>query len=453
MTKQLPTEFLLQMSALIGEHQSKELSEALCSAPSISIRRNESKPCALPAWADDAEKVDWCNNGLYLSERPNFTFTPQLHAGGYYVQDASSMIYEYIIEKIAPKHAIKYLDMCAAPGGKTTSAINKLPIGSLVVANEYVRQRANILKENLQKWGTPNVIVTNSASEELGKISDFFDIVAVDAPCSGEGMMRKDDDAVAQWSPALIRDCAKLQWQILYNIWDSLREDGILIYSTCTFNREENELMVERICSELGGVSIDLEIPAEWKISPGIDTPHHCYRFMPHLTRGEGLFVSVIRKTSISQHNRHYKSKRDNRPDKIPNIDWIDRDKFHLFFHRDIICAIERNHLESFETIDRYTKVIQAGLEVATIKGKDLIPEHALALSTALCKDKFPCVEIDDTTAIKYLRRESITLPPDTPRGYILIVSHGLPLGFVKNIGNRSNNLYPQEWRIRTSLK
>ena len=238
MTTRLPEEFLTQIKDLLGDNEANLLAEALEQEPSVAIRTNTRKPCTLPQWADAGHKVAWSINGRYLDERPQFTFTPQLHAGGFYVQDASSMIHELILKQIAPERSICYLDLCAAPGGKTTAAINMLAEGSLVVANEYVPMRSQILKENIQKWGYPNVIVTNSSVERLCKTPGLYDIIAIDAPCSGEGMMRKDEEARRQWSKSLVSECAALQWQIVCDSWDTLKQDGYLIYSTCTFNRQ-----------------------------------------------------------------------------------------------------------------------------------------------------------------------------------------------------------------------
>ena len=452
MTTRLPEEFLTQIKDLLGDNEANLLAEALEQEPSVAIRTNTRKPCTLPQWADSCHKVAWSINGRYLDERPQFTFTPQLHAGGFYVQDASSMIHELILKQIAPEHPICYLDLCAAPGGKTTAAINMLAEGSLVVANEYVPMRSQILKENIQKWGYPNVIVTNSSVERLCKTPGLYDIIAIDAPCSGEGMMRKDEEARRQWSSSLVEDCAALQWQIICDSWDTLKEDGYLIYSTCTFNRQENEEMVDRICSELGAESIRLDIEENWGIQPGLDTSHHCYRFMQHHTRGEGLFVAVLRKTTEQKDWQPRKSKRPAKPPKLPTINWLSGNDWHFTEHNGTICAISREYAPILEELTQLTKVIMAGIEVATVKGKDLIPQHGLALSISLQSDAFPRVELDYPTAINYLQREAITLPDGSPRGFVIVCHESMPLGFVKNLGNRANNLYPQEWRIRTSL-
>lgn len=452
MAKCFHEKFILQMQELLGEEESQQLFDALNDDAAVSVRINNRKKSSMYNSEENAI-VTWCRNGRYLEERPNFTLIPQLHSGCFYVQDASSMIYEEILRRLVGDSdvPVNYLDMCAAPGGKTTAAINVLPTKSLVVANEFVAQRANILKENLQKWGSPDVIVTNSSSDKLAALNGLFDIVAVDAPCSGEGMMRKDDEAVRQWSPDLVSQCASLQWEILTDIWNVLKKDGYLIYSTCTFNRRENELMVERICEELGGETVDMQFPAEWGIIPGKQTQQHCYRFMPHRTRGEGLFVSVIKKNSEHATFR-IKQKKNNSTIKSFDSDWlIDKKEYSYFQIGEMICALRTSHVPIYTAITQVAKIMQTGIELATEKRKDMIPQHALSQSWELNETAFPQVELDYPTAIAYLRRENILLPDASPKGYVIVTYDGFPLGFVKNLGNRSNNLYPQEWRIRNA--
>ena len=440
------------MQELLGEEESQQLFEALNEEAAVSVRINNRKKSSMYNSAENSV-VAWCGSGQYLDARPNFTLIPQLHSGCFYVQDASSMIYEEIVRRLTDggDMPVNYLDMCAAPGGKTTAAINALPAKSLVVANEFVAQRANILKENLQKWGSPDVIVTNSSAEKLGCLHGLFDIVSVDAPCSGEGMMRKDDEAVRQWTPDLVNQCASLQWDILINIWEALKKDGILIYSTCTFNRIENELMVERICEELGGETVDMQFPSEWGIIPGKQTKHSCYRFMPHRTRGEGLFVAVIKKSSEHETFR-FKQKKNNLAIKTFNSDWlINKQEYSYVQIGEMICALRSLHMPIYAALTQVAKVMQSGIELAVEKRKDVVPQHALSQSWELNEKVFPRVELDYTSAITYLRRENILLPQTAPIGYVIVSYDGFPLGFVKNLGNRSNNLYPQEWRIRNA--
>ncbi len=450
----LPELFIKEISELLPLEEAKALIDALGeSDPSVSVRINSAKCSATPA----ENLVPWCARGFYLDERPQFTFDPALHAGSYYVQDASSMFLTYAIERLVSKdEPVRYLDLCAAPGGKTTTAIDALPEGSLVVANEIMSNRAQILKENLIKWGYPNCVVTCNDSAAYAPLTHFFDIIAADVPCSGEGMMRKDDEAVAQWSPALVRECAERQREIVDNAWHALRPGGLFIYSTCTFNRPENEDIVEYLVNSLGAESIDLCPPAEWNIHTAIDSPTHGYHFFPHRTRGEGLFLAVVRKPDDEPRetirvSKNKKGKKDT-PAQVPALakEWIANPRnTQLIASTDSINAISTEYADEIAILRDNLRVIYYGCEVATVKGKDLIPAHSLALNTCLQHKAFPACEVDYATAIAYLRGETITI--DAPRGFVLIKYNDMPLGWVKNLGNRANNLYPKEWRIKST--
>lgn len=411
----LPSGFIDMIRRLIPA-EADEFLKSMELPPATSVRLNSRKPGAS---FPDAIPVKWCSTGLYLPQRPLFTLDPLLHAGAYYVQDASSMIYHEVTKRLVGRFSeisgeehqkVSLLDMCAAPGGKTTAMIDSLPDGSRVVANEYVGKRAAILRENIAKWGYPDVTVTNSDSSRFA--TDRFDIVAVDAPCSGEGMMRKEPAAVAQWSESLIADCASLQKEILTNAADALKPGGFLIYSTCTFNRYENEENAEFIASRLGLESVDMEFPEEWGIPHGIDTNLHVYRFMPHKTEGEGLFLAVFHKPG----------------------EWIP-DNFSP------MAKIKRNRAKGN---DRH--IAKGGKE--SRKSQEEIPPIEEILSLDFDRTKFPEAEVSKDQAIAYLRRESIILPPDVPKGLVVITYKKLPLGMAKNIGSRANNLYPKNWRI-----
>ena len=450
----LPELFIEQIHGLLPEDEANALISSLSeSDPSVSVRVNKAKCENLPK----SNVVNWCNRGFYIDERPQFTFDPALHAGCYYVQDASSMFLAYAIDSLVDKNKpVRYLDLCAAPGGKTTTAIDALPEGSLVVANEIMSNRAQILKENIIKWGNPNCVVTNNDSAAYSKLEHFFDIIAADVPCSGEGMMRKDDEAVAQWSPGLVKECAERQREIVDNAWQALRPGGLLIYSTCTFNRPENEDIVEYLVNELGAESIDINPPTEWNIHTAINTATHGYHFFPHRTRGEGLFLAVVRKPddeplrTIKSSSK--KKAQKEKPMQIPAElkEWIANSKSVKFItNADNISAISAEYSDEIAILRDNLRVIYCGCDVATAKGKDMIPSHALALSTSINSDAFSTCEVDYATAIAFLRGETINV--DAPRGYVLVKYNGMTLGFVKNLGNRANNLYPKEWRIKSS--
>lgn len=361
------------------------------------------------------------------------------------------------------------LDACAAPGGKTTALIDALPDGSVVVANEYVPKRAAILKENIIKWGYPGVVVTRDDTARIARACRDFDVVVADVPCSGEGMMRKDKTAVEQWSPALVDECVARQREIVANLWDAVAPGGYLIYSTCTFNRKENELMVEHMVRDLGAESVRIPVEPDWNITPGIDTSCHCYRFLPGLTRGEGLFMAVLRKPGEAERGKGLACRGGKKPagkkaSRRPSAaavnvrdvaaaaaKWLSRDGgYELTVDEGRVNAVPGNMSALSCALSERLNVIHHGVCVGEIKGGAIIPSQSLAMSQALSIDAFPRVELSREAALDYLRREALTLPDGTPKGFVLVCYESYPLGFVKNLGSRANNLYPSEWRVLT---
>ncbi|MDE6008426.1 MAG: hypothetical protein K2G90_04385 [Muribaculaceae bacterium] len=399
----LPQGFIDEMRLLLGEETDNFLI-AMQRPPVVSVRLNPRKPGAS---FPEGTPVKWCEEGQYLPTRPDFTLDPLLHAGAYYVQDASSMIYFEVTRRLLSlmgnPDKISVLDLCAAPGGKTTAMIDALPDGSKVTANEYVAKRVHILRENLSRWGYPDVAAVNRDTSAFPREGNVYDIVAVDAPCSGEGMMRKDAQAREQWSEDLVEKCAALQREILANASATVRPGGFLIYSTCTFNRKENEENVRYVAEELGLEPVDLNFPEDWGIARGIKTPYPVYRFMPHVTEGEGLFLAVFRNPGEEESNR---------PETVR--------KASVRFHK----ARPKE------------------------KDKDTVPEIDEILSVDFDRSRFPIIELSREEALQYLRRESLVLPEGTPRGIVMMAYKGLLLGPAKNIGSRANNLYPKNRRI-----
>lgn len=431
------------------------LFESLSTNPSISVRVNGLKDVDVPR---GSRLVKWCPNGWYLASREAFTFDPAMHQGLYYVQDASSMILSHVVSQLTADYELPicYLDACAAPGGKTTAAIDVLPKDSLVVANEYVPNRAFILVENVIKWGSPSVVVSKGDTARYRKLKDVFDIIATDVPCSGEGMFRKDAEAVNQWTPELVDECVARQKEIVTNLWNALRPGGFMIYSTCTFNRHENEEMVDYIINELGASSIEINMSKDWNIQTGINTPYHCYRFMPHKVDGEGLFVAVVKKNGIPETAKLEKLSKSNKKKnnvKFPNLDivknWIldENNEYEFSINNDTVNAFPKKWNNHLSLLNSNLDLIHYGVNVANIKGKDYIPTQSLAMSLILNINVFQQVEVDYSTAISFLRREAVVLD-GVSKGYVLLTYKNRPLGFVKNLGNRANNLYPQEWRI-----
>ena len=415
----LPKEFVEYTSELFGEERWKNYLSSFEGSVPVSVRMNPFK-VAQEELFPEIEKipVPWCRNAFYLAERPNFTLDPLLHAGVYYVQEAGSMFLDEVLRQLAEGSLCSVLsknspfggggaclDLCAAPGGKSTLLRAFLPDECILYSNEPDRRRANILMENIQKQGHPNVIVTNNYAIDYQRAGLDFDLIVCDVPCSGEGMFRKDYGAIGEWSLQNVMKCAALQRSIIEDIWPCLNEGGVLVYSTCTFNLHEDEENVKWICENLGAEIVPIEINKDWNITgsllEGFAGP--VYRFIPGTTKGEGLFMAVLRKTS------------------------------------------EKQHLKSKGTL----KIMSDGHPVGTQKGKNIIPAHAEALLTNLPKDKYPFAELSKEDALRYLHHEAIVLDSDVPKGFVVVTYQGHPLGFVKNIGNRANNLYPQEWKIR----
>ena len=444
----LSADFIAQMRAILPDEADALLAAITSTEPSVAIRVN---PLKAPAHAAPAlRRVPWCDAGRYLAEREPFTFDVDFQSGRYYVQDASSMFIHHVLRHLV-KEPVRYLDLCAAPGGKTTTAISALPQGSMVVANEIVNARARVLCENLQKWGAPRCVVTCNAPHHFGRLSHFFDVVAADVPCSGEGMMRKDEQARRQWSPALVKQCADLQRSIIADVWDALRPGGLLIYSTCTYNTLENEQMLAWMVHEYGAEPVAVPVPEQWHIHPAIEGNLPCYRFMPHRTEGEGLFMAVLRKPEAPRKEVRLKKAKATKAKPLPVPKDVrcrlkDADHFDFSVVNDEVVAVPADMapiMPAFADLN----VMHMGVNVGAIKGKNCVPSHALALSSALNPAAFPTCEVDYLAAMAFLRGEALSLP-QAPRGYVLLTYHSQPIGFVNNLGNRANNLYPKAWRV-----
>ena len=465
----LPEDFCKETERLLGEDGFRLLAEALQTEAPASIRLNTPKLEAngMTAGAPGSTsllnpqraggQVPWCGDGFYLKERPPFTFDPLFHAGCYYVQEASSMFLEQIVKQCATEPGIA-LDLCAAPGGKSTHLRALLPEGSLLVSNEIVPQRAQILKENLIKWGHKNTIVTQNAPADFRHFRGMFGLIVADAPCSGEGMFRKDPKAIEEWSSDNVRLCSARQREIIRDIWDCLRPGGIFVYSTCTFNAAENEDNVAWMQATFGAEPLDIRIPDGWNIARDLTGRRMpAFRFLPHLAKGEGFFACALRKPGEdggSVPSKQKKQKGKNAPN-VPTAlqNWLrDAEQYTLRRAQDLWTAIPKEWELAFDSLQARLRILHAGVPLATEKGKDLIPAHALAMSNERQHDAFPACEVDYPAAIAYLRHEAVTLPQGTPKGYVLVTYRGIPLGFAKNIGNRANNLYPNEWRILSAF-
>ena len=449
--KKLPDDFVSYTQKVMGEKTFSLFTASFDQAPPVSVRLKNG--CRLPLGSEEDCRVPWCAEGVYLKQRPQFTLDPLLHAGCYYVQEASSMfLAEVLRQHVEGKVAM--LDLCAAPGGKSTLALQTLPQGSLLVSNEPVRTRSNVLAENLSKWGNPNVIVTNAYPTDIARSGAMFDVVLCDVPCSGEGMFRKDEDAIGEWSVQAVDRLWRLQREIVAEAWKMLRPGGLLIYSTCTFNLHEDEENVRWIAEEYDAEILSVDISDEWNITPslleGFNKP--VYRFIPGVAKGEGLFMAALRKgdTTILPTRKEKRGRKKNGNQQRTALPLAGDDWQQMSLGDKILalpCALVP-YYEDF--LAARVRMVKAGVAIGTVKGKDLVPDIELALSDSLATGSYTEYEADLDTALSYLRKEALVLPPDVPRGYVIVTYQHHPLGFVKNLGNRANNLYPQEWRIKT---
>lgn len=466
MNTPIPKGFLETSVSIFGK-ESEEFLASLDSKPSLGIHINAEKMRKTgEVVPENAERVDWTSNGFYLKSRPRFTFDPFLHAGAYYVEEPSSMFVENALNYIQKDIRInRALDLCAAPGGKSIMIRNSMK-GGLLVSNEPLSKRAAVLTENLAKWGNPDIIVTSDFPEAFDGLTGFFDLIATDVPCSGEGMFRKDETARSEWSKANVENCVQRQRDILRTIWPTLRKGGYIIYSTCTFNRREDEENVLFIAEDLGAEIISLETDADWHIcgdTTGRNLP--VYHFFPHKTRGEGFFLALLKKTSDTPPCEKRKSKKKN-PETVRSdgfAEWVNgKEDFDFHKSKDGITALRKTFADDYAAISEKLNVVCAGVSVCTEKPvkfsnsarkpkPQFVPAPGLAFSSCLNRRAFPDIALNYPDAIKFLRGESIALTVSAPRGWVTVSYRNLPLGFANNVGSRLNNSYPPAWRIRST--
>lgn len=429
---------------------------------SVAVRTNPFKKGKTP----QGREVPWAEHGRILHERPLFTLDPHFHGGAYYVQDSSSMFVGHVFRTMVGKmkmpegRSVRVLDLCAAPGGKTTDLAASLRelFGErfLLVANEVMKQRVGILADNVALWGDPNVVVTSDDPRSFAAMPGFFDVIVADVPCSGEGMFRKDEEAQLQWSEDNVALCASRQKRIVADVWPALAQDGLFIYSTCTFNRLENDCNVEWIAGELGAECLlekDVVQHPEGVLKTGLG-----YGLVPGFVEGEGQYCSALRKTSEVRYAVDLKQ-RPARPGKtgkelqLPKgLDRLVTVEVVLRQKGDTVTAVPSTLAPLVAQLEQNLHVVAAGCALGVVKGNVLVPDADLALSLILDPEAFPFVELDRMTALSYLHRDAIILPQETDKGYVVVRYEGLPLGFVKNLGNRCNSLHPQSRRIRMNI-
>lgn len=454
MSRSLPKEFSELIEATYAPEIARTLLDALAgSEPAIAVRANTAKGVR---WVG-GKQVPWLPAAIYLDQRPCFALDPAWHQGLYYVQDPSSMAMtaavKHICNTIFGNSPMRYLDACAAPGGKTIAAIEALPADSAVLANEYDPRRAAILAENIAKNGFAAAAVSVGDTARLASLGPVFDIVAVDAPCSGEGMMRKEPEAIAQWSRGLIQRCAELQQQILASCWKVLKPGGILIYSTCTFNHTENDGNLNYLIDTLGGESVEL-LPENFEgVLTGENPARHLYRFLPGMVNGEGLFMCAVRKPGVHTPfvpDRTPRNKKATDFRRFADKILARADRFTVIENGNSATAIPTAHTGLFAAFAKHLKTIRNGLPLGSVKGKNIIPDPETAFSNALAPDAFPVLDLDAAATLQYLHGESLSdMPDNLPAGIVLVRCNGRAAGFVKNIGRRANNLYPEALRLR----
>lgn len=445
----LPEAFVAQMKTSLG--QEFGAFEASLRGPSpVSIRYNTFKEIHREA----GNPVPWCPEALYLSQRPEFVYDPFWHGGAYYVQEAGSMFAGHALKQLLPtlKHPI-VLDMCAAPGGKSTHLLSLLQeAGGLLVSNEIIKTRLHILQENLTKWGLPNVVITHNDSAQFSHLENFFDVLVVDAPCSGEGLFRKQHDAVNEWSEQQVAFCAERQKEILDNLWPALKPGGYLIYSTCTYNTQENEENVNWLREEFDAQLVDLVVPEDWNIVSG-----EGYHFYPHKTQSEGFYLAVLQKPQETYSKRSISIKRNYfsklYKEELAQVEPLFRSEGMLWRKqpKGVLNLLPERFYEEIEYLAYKLNVVQTGLEAIEIKGKDFNPLQSAANSVLLTPYAFSHTELDLDTALRYLSRQDFMFEGEN--GMNLLRYEGLPLGWAKKMPNRVNNYYPQEWRIRQVRK
>ncbi len=397
------------------------------------------------------QKIPWTQNGFYLSQRPSFTFDPLFHAGCYYVQEASSMFLEQALKQTVDlTKPLRVLDLCAAPGGKSTHIQSLLSKDSLLVSNDVIRSRVNILKDNIIKWGCENVMVTNNDPKDFTKLDNYFDVIVVDAPCSGSGLFRRDVSAIEEWSENNVQLCSQRQQRILADIWPSLKENGILIYSTCSYSKEEDEEIMDWMSNQLQTANCKLKIDDDWKIIETITTKgNYGYRFWPDKVKGEGFFLACFQKKDGEEEGLfRYKKK----PEPVTKKEmemverWMKKDGLHFIKHINTVYAWPEQHVTDFSFLMEQLRVIYSGILTGELMRDKLVPDHALAMNKAVGGSIHQTV-LNYEQSIQYLQRKEMNIDMER-KGWQLVTYQQHPLGWINALSHRINNYYPKELRI-----
>ncbi len=446
----LPAAFLDSLKKINGFNRDAFVTVHNATEQITSIRVNPAKKWTI---TNEQSKVPWNSHGYYLNARPSFTVDPFFHAGTYYVQEASSMFLEEVLKQTVDlSQPVKILDLCAAPGGKSTLIQSVISKDSLLVSNEVIKTRVNVLSENIIKWGAANVIVTNNDPKDFQRLYDYFDVIIVDAPCSGSGLFRKDPEAIEEWSLNNVQLSSQRQQRILADVLSSLKENGILIYCTCSYSLEEDEDICAWMVKELSVESIPLKIKSSWGIIETISENENAfgYRFYPDKIKGEGFFIAAFTNKQQSTGKRQIEKRKMEKispgETEILKLYLKRANDFYFIKQNDEFIAMPFHLQDDLILIQSSLYIKKAGVKMGVIINKELIPHHELAVSTITSTD-LPTVDVDLETALQYLRRQEIKIESSL-KGWALIKYLQVPLGWVKILTNRVNNYYPKEWRI-----
>ncbi|MCH5720680.1 methyltransferase RsmF C-terminal domain-like protein [Niabella hibiscisoli] len=451
---QLPSSLLQSLQGLAGFDEQRFVNIHNSNTSVTSIRLNPAKSeTVLRSFGErnvDCTPIPWTRNGYYLSERPSFTFDPLFHAGCYYVQEASSMFLEQVLKQsVALDQPLKILDLCAAPGGKSTHLQSLISPDSLLVSNEVIRQRVNILKDNMVKWGSSNVVVTNNDPKDFSKLKGYFDVIVVDAPCSGSGLFRRDEAAISEWSENNVVLCSQRQQRILADILPTLKDGGVLVYSTCSYSRQEDEDIADWLTTTFPLSNIPLNVNADWKIIEAVTTSgNKGYRFWPHLAKGEGFFLAAFKLNDGDTYKN--KSKSAVKPltkQLLPLVSsWAALANSELIQVNDKVYAWPSVLLDDFDVLLQHLKLIYSGTLLGELAHKKLIPDHALAMSKKVA-ESIVCADLGLPEAIAYLQKNTIE-NTGLSTGWQLARYNKQVLGWMNVLSNRINNYYPKELRI-----
>ena len=450
MSLPLPPQLLQRLESAAGFNRSAFVAVHASGKQVTSIRLNEEKWNHLFPFFELEAQVPWCPSGWYLSQRPSFIHDPLIHAGVYYVQEASSMFLHRALEAIRPllTGPARILDLCAAPGGKTT-LLSSFFVNDLVISNEINRSRSNVLFENVTKWGNDNIVVTNNDPSDFKILKGFFDVIVIDAPCSGSGLFRKDPSAIEEWSQENVNHCSQRQKRIIADILPCLKQHGFLIYSTCSYSPEEDENISDWLVGDFDLETVEVDVDAGWNVVSTASAKEKAfgYRFYPDRLEGEGFYLAVFQKKEGTEF-----SARPRRPSRVSKgeaeavMKWVNARDLVLLPQQENILAIKERWVEDLLHLQEVLYLKKAGITVGAVKNGSLVPSHELAMSHYV-SDGINAIEVNREQAVQYLKKKDMMLDCSA-KGWNVIKYQGVNLGWIKNLHNRVNNYYPSEWRL-----